>query len=41
MSQKQAAQMPRPDSQAFRKNFHATVFQPTLTDQTQSPRNRI
>jgi hypothetical protein len=41
MSQKQAAQMPRPYSQAFRKNFHATVFQSTLTDQTQSPRNRI
>jgi hypothetical protein len=33
VSEEQAAKVPRPNPQAFRENFHPTVFQPTLTDQ--------
>jgi hypothetical protein len=35
MSQKQAAKVTRPNSQAFGKNFHAAVLQPALADQPQ------
>jgi len=35
VSQEQAAEMPRSNSQAFGENFYATVFHATLTDQAQ------
>ena len=39
MSQKQAAKMPRPNSQAVGQNFYTTVLKTAFTDQPQSSRN--
>src|ERR1039458_1424129 len=41
VSQEQAPKMPRPNSEAFRKNFYATVLQTTLADKTQRSRNCV
>src|SRR6266550_455334 len=41
MSQEQAPKMTGPNAQPFCQSFHAAIFQTTLADQAQSPRNGV